>query len=163
MKNSNKEDMINKINNLDFSEIRAKLGLPVPEGKGWNKKQIYIIEKWYKRFLILNAKYPDHKHVPNGPIDIFWHYHILDTRKYERDCKDIFGELLHHYPYFGLNGDSEVRDEAFDYTNQLYRIEFGEDCTNMFKSKRMLVAVGEKCNSGGSGTGCGQGCSGGNK
>ncbi len=163
MRNSDKEKSVGIIQALDFSDIKKKLGLQAPEGKGWTMKQINIVEKWYKRFLILNVKYPDHKHVPNEPIDIFWHYHILDTRKYQRDCQSVFGELLHHYPYFGLNGDAEVRDEAFELTNQLYRIEFGEDCTQMFKSKNMKVMAGEKCNSGGSGTGCGQGCSGGGK
>ena len=43
--------------------------------------------------------------VPNGDIDEIWHMHILDTRAYMADCNALFGEYLHHYPYFGMLGE----------------------------------------------------------
>lgn len=149
---------------LDFTEIKAKLKLPAPEGQGWNDEQANQAEAWYKRFLILTVKYPEHIVVPNGPIDAFWHQHILDTRRYGPDCERVLGQMLHHYPYFGLKGekDAAARDDAFRDTNRLYLLEFGEDCTsmgNLFQN----VASGMNCNDAGSGTGCGQGCSGGGK
>lgn len=146
------------IDALDLEKIKMKLMLPVPEGKGWTEAEADVAEKWYKRFLALMVKYPDETHVPNGPIDAVWHAHILDTRKYAHDCEIIFGEFIHHYPYFGLMGDVKERDDAFDRTNQLYRIEFGEDCTEMFSSPEVLANSGAKCGHAGSGTGCGQGC-----
>ncbi|MBF4254538.1 hypothetical protein EA007_27345, partial [Vibrio anguillarum] len=38
-----------------------------------------------------------------------WHMHILDTRAYMRDCDTLFGEYLHHYPYFGMLGEENQR------------------------------------------------------
>ncbi len=31
-------------------------------------------------------------------IDLFWHEHILDTKKYKQDCEMVFGRFLHHVP-----------------------------------------------------------------
>jgi hypothetical protein len=31
-------------------------------------------------------------------LDNLWHEHILDTRKYEIDCRNIFGSIIHHNP-----------------------------------------------------------------
>lgn len=77
---------IKAIDNLDFREVKAKLMLP--ENKGWTQDQADTAEKWYVRFLKLHAIYPEHRNVPNSTIDTFWHAHILDTKKYEADCKD---------------------------------------------------------------------------
>lgn len=113
---------------LDLSQVRLKLMEPEPEGKGWSQEMALDAEKWYRRFLHVILRYPEARPVPNYPIDAFWHQHILDTRAYARDCKTVFGRFIHHYPYFGLNGDADQRDACFDETNALYRIEFGEDC-----------------------------------
>lgn len=156
MKNS-VQDAVLAIRNLDLEPLKMKLMLPSPEGNGWSQQATDVAEEWYRRFLILHVKYPNECHVPNEPIDEFWHKHILDTRKYAKDCDDVFGEFLHHFPYFGLRGDADKRDAAFEQTNLYYRIEFGEDCTTMF-SDDGSVLVGMKCNHSGSGTGCGQGC-----
>lgn len=126
------EGISSEIADLDFTAQKNKMMLPAPEGKGWSKEQADIAEMWYKRYLHLLKKYPNQKFVPNAPIDAFWHYHILDTRRYAEDCKNVFGKFLHHNPYYGLKGDAEYRDEDFDKTNQFYRIEFGTDCTTMF-------------------------------
>lgn len=49
-------------------------------------------------------------------IDILWHYHILDTERYERDCNAIYGKMLHHYPYFGMEGKADAKNfvNSFD-------------------------------------------------
>lgn len=147
---------LDAIQQIDLSGPRRKLMMPAPEGNGWSAEQASEAEQWYRNYLLICAKYPGFPAVPNAPIDEFWHAHILDTRAYARDCDAIFGSYLHHYPYFGLNGDTEERDAAFDETNRLYRMEFGEDCTTMRFS---AASHGEGCNgSGGNGggTGCGQ-------
>lgn len=179
MRNStlNLVDGLKALKHLDLSKIKKKLMEPKPEGQGWSQAQVNEAEKWYRRFLELGVRYPDAPIVPNFPIDTFWHQHILDTRAYAADCDAIFGELLHHYPYFGLNGpeDAANRDAAFVETNRLYELHFGEDCTHMAgfagpaipedcmvslhgnDGSKADVAMG--CGHGGSGTGCGQGCS----
>ena len=35
---------------------------------------------------------------PTHVVDIFWHTHILFTRKYFKDCEAVFGQYLHHEP-----------------------------------------------------------------
>ena len=170
-----------QIRNLDLAPIRMKLMQLEPEGKGWTEEQTIEADLWYRRYLAVCLKYGDQPNVPNWVIDQFWHQHILDTKKYMADSDAVFGGYLHHYPYFGLNGDAQERDEAFDDTNKFYRIEFGEDCTTIWGSnpslcmeavgcggkgsgtgcrqKRLATAIG--CNHSGSGTGCGQGGRGG--
>ncbi len=66
--------------------------------------------------------------VPNISIDEFWHGHILDTSRYNKDCQRIFGELLHHNPYFGYGSSVEEKEleDAFDRTQHLHKKEFGE-------------------------------------
>ena len=139
---------------FDLSDIRFKLQLAPPEGVGWTAEYAEYVEVWYRRYLYLTKKYPDNILVPNGPIDVFWHYHILDTQKYAEDCWNFFGRFLHHFPYYGLKGDSADRDRSFVESNVLYRKEFGKDCTEM-------SAEAQSCTGGGSGTGCSQGCRGG--
>lgn len=169
---------------LDLSQVGRKLMEPAPEGKDWSSEQVAEAEKWYRRYLEICLRYPEFPAVPNAPIDAFWHQHILDTRAYIADCDKIFGEYMHHYPYYGLNGDRAERDDSFVKTNELYQKHFAADCTEMqgfphleligkgcngtgccglckhFKTETIgdlaLQAVG--CNSAGSGTGCGQGC-----
>jgi len=116
---------------LDLSQVRRKLQEPAPEGKGWDDKTAEEAEMWYRRFLEVCLRHPEFPVVPNFTIDAFWHQHILDTRAYARDCDAVFGAFVHHYPYFGLNGDADKRDAAFGETNELYRTLFGEDCTGM--------------------------------
>ena len=116
---------------LDLTQIRRKLMEPEPEGQGWSEEFALEAEKWYRRFLHVVLRYPSVRPVPNHYIDAFWHQHILDTRAYARDCHVTFGRFLHHYPYFGMNGDAAQRNAGFDETNAVYRAEFCEDCLSM--------------------------------
>jgi hypothetical protein len=120
---------IQKINDLDFGELKAKLMLPEPEGYGWTQEQVDSAETWYKRFLILHALYPEHRNTPSIPVDVFWHAHILDTRRYAANCQEIFGHFVHHFPYLGLRGDRDQLLKVFKETNELYRKEFNTDAT----------------------------------
>ncbi|MCS6978027.1 MAG: glycine-rich domain-containing protein-like [Gemmatales bacterium] len=84
----------------------------------------------YRRFLTLHKRYPNRTLVPSALIDLVWHYHILDTRKYAEDCNRIFGYFLHHDPYFGI--DEETREQnrlAWADTQALWEEEFGEPLT----------------------------------
>lgn len=143
------EERLLRLEKLDLSMVRMKLMEPAPEGKGWNEAQALEAELWYKRYLAAIIAYPEAtKHVPNGPIDDFWHQHILDTMAYGPDCERVLGFFLHHYPYYGLRGDAAERDNSFDETNELYRLMFGVDCTNMANfNRRAAPTDGRQCGS----------------
>lgn len=81
----------------------------------------------YRQFLTLRQRYPERTLVPSGLIDLVWHYHILDTRKYITDCERLFGAYLHHDPYFGINGDEDwkANQDAWADTCALWEKEFG--------------------------------------
>lgn len=91
------------------------------------------VERRYRKFLFLNHKHPESTVVPSKDVDKFWHYHILDTRKYADDCQKIFGYFLHHFPYFGMRGDEDAYQlqDAFRQTNDMFYREFGEKLSSI--------------------------------
>jgi hypothetical protein len=119
------EAAVARVAKLDFSLLKQKLG----QEKGWSPEYQDEVEGLYRRFLALNIVYPDRKVCPTGPIDEFWHAHILDTRAYEQDCNYLFGHYLHHFPYFGMRGpeDFEALQTAFDDSRALFISHFGID------------------------------------
>lgn len=120
-----KNDIVkDRIASLDLQPIMFKL---VTEN-GYTTDQVQVLEKWYKRFLFLTFKYKEQPIVIAEAIDTFWHQHILDTRKYAEDCAAVFGDFLHHFPYFGLRGEDDRRAlrTAYQATLNLLREEYGE-------------------------------------
>lgn len=116
----------NVIAALDLAPIKVKL-MHKESGEGWSLEQVNEVEIEYRRFLLLLKQFPDEQVVPRFDVDIFWHYHILDTMKYAIDCEQIFGYFLHHYPYSGLGGEDEqaAHDRTGARTQQLYEATFG--------------------------------------
>lgn len=117
-------DIQSYINSIDFSLIKKKM-----VSDGWRKKDVEQTCVQYRNFLYLNRKYPQYGLLPpSEDIDEFWHYHILDTKKYSDDCQKIFGEYWHHYPYLVLdkNLDQKQLEISFELTQTLYQKEFGE-------------------------------------
>lgn len=125
---------MNDIQRVDFKMIKLKLQ-DTDEGQGWSVEKCDEVEVEYKRFLALKRKYPHLDIVPHRDIDHFWHQHILDTEKYAIDCGVIFGKFLHHYPYFGMNGNQDAQNliDAFEETKQLYKLHFGVEYIGMAK------------------------------
>jgi hypothetical protein len=119
------EAALARVAKLDFTILKRKLG----EEKDWSPEYQSEVEGLYRQFLALNIVYPDRKICPTGPIDEFWHAHILDTRAYERDCEFLFGSFLHHFPYFGMRGseDRTALQTAFDESRALFIRHFGID------------------------------------
>lgn len=109
---------------IDLTKICMKL--QTREGEGWTPIQCEEVALEYRRYLKLKLLYPKERIVPTLAVDVMWHYHILDTAAYEKDCKAIFGGLLHHYPYYGLEGKSDAKNfvNSFDLTKQLYKRTF---------------------------------------
>jgi hypothetical protein len=119
------EAALARVAKLDFNMLKHKLG----EEKGWSPEYQEEVECLYRQFLALNMVYKDRKICPTGPIDEFWHAHILDTRAYERDCERLFGHFLHHFPYFGMRGpdDRAALYTAFEESKTLFIRHFGID------------------------------------
>jgi hypothetical protein len=114
------------ISALDLNPIKTKL-MHVESGEGWSLERANAVETEYRRFLYLMKAFP---HVPTAPmvdVDTFWHYHILDTVKYARDCEQAFGYFVHHYPYLGMEGEDgmEMQQQAGERMRELYESTFG--------------------------------------
>lgn len=111
---------------LDLAPIKMKL-MHVESGEGWSAQRADAVEAEYRRFLFLMKKYPDVEASPTVDVDTFWHYHILDTMKYARDCEAVFGYFLHHYPYVGIGADAGEGDHAAagERMREIYEAEFG--------------------------------------
>ena len=93
-----------KIQALDLVDIKKKLcNPPNIGGYSWPKEGADEVEKQYKQFLLQSFYDKQNgKPVTSPPstvVDIFWHMHILFTKKYHADCKYLFGYYLHHDPY----------------------------------------------------------------
>lgn len=117
----------NAIAALDLEPIKVKL-MHVESGEGWSLEKVNAVEFEYRRFLYLMKMFPQEQTAPLMDVDIFWHYHILDTMKYAIDCEAVFGYFLHHFPYIGLRGedDEEAHRRVGDRMKELYEETFGE-------------------------------------
>ncbi len=145
-----------QIDGLDFTQLKSKL-MDKEEGKGWTAKMCDAVEVLYKQFLFIILKYPGREIVPTKQIDDFWHAHILDTRRYMSDCKNIFGHYVHHYPYFGLRGEQDAKNlqNTFSETNKIWQKEFGAD-TPVKGLNAVCGTGGGKCKT----SFCGSNCAG---
>jgi hypothetical protein len=116
-----------KIDTIDLSMVKLKLMDP-EEGKGWTQVFADLAEERYRRFLTLLYLNRDGSIVPTQDVDNFWHQHILDTRAYAADCERVFGEFIHHFPYFGMRGDADAQNllSSFEATKAVYADAFGE-------------------------------------
>jgi hypothetical protein len=112
---------------LDLAPIKMKL-MHIESGEAWSAAKANTVEKEYRRFLCLMKMFPEENIAPLVDVDTFWHYHILDTLKYARDCEQAFGYFLHHYPYVGLRGgnDEQCRIDSGERMGTLYEAAFGE-------------------------------------
>lgn len=121
----NEKGICPEIASIDLEMIKMKMSLP-DEGEGWTKEQCDEAEVEYKRFLHLNKKYLKSAIVPTDVMDTVWHYHILDTRAYHKDSENVFGGYFHHFPYFGLRGESDKQNliSSFEKTQVLYEQAF---------------------------------------
>ncbi|MES2757265.1 MAG: glycine-rich domain-containing protein-like [Pseudomonadota bacterium] len=123
----NTENHFAPIAALDLDPIKVKL-MHQESGEGWSREYADAIEFEYRRFLYLMKKFPHEQAAPLFDVDIFWHYHILDTMKYAEDCHAVYGYFLHHFPYVGLRGeqDMEVHHQVGERMRELYEQTYGE-------------------------------------
>jgi hypothetical protein len=124
----NANDLFKAVTELNLDPIKIKL-MHVESGEGWSLEKANAVEKEYRRFLCLMKLFPEEDTAPLVDVDTFWHYHILDTRKYAADCEQVFGYFLHHHPYVGMDGseeDEQFRLDSGERMGALYEATFGE-------------------------------------
>src|ERR1700754_2493607 len=90
---------------VGLQSVIAKL-CHAERGLCWTPVQAESAVKRYRQWLWLNSAYPDENIPPSQEIDAVWHTHILDTRKYAKDCEMLFGHFLHHNPFSGWESDA---------------------------------------------------------
>jgi hypothetical protein len=122
--------VVRKLKNLNWEPISYKLMYP-ESGQGWTKEQTGRAIALYVMFLALKHQHPDLEIVPSQEIDRVWHTHILDTQKYTQDCQQVFGGVLHHFPYFGLKGEEDRQNllTSFARTQSLFLEHFSISMT----------------------------------
>ncbi len=122
------EQVIAAINALDLESVKVRAMDP-ELGEGWTREYAEGIERGYRTYLTMLAKYPDHAEdiLLSKDVDEFWHTHILQTIKYTEDCDKVFGKYLHHAPHVGevTETDVEKRTALAEKTRELYEREFG--------------------------------------
>ncbi|AKJ32151.1 hypothetical protein AAW51_5460 [Caldimonas brevitalea] len=104
--------MLRRIEALELDAVKHRL-MQTEGGADWDAQRADAAELAYRRYLVLRAKYPRLDLSPTEEADAFWHAHILDTRKYARDCRWVFGRYLHHVPsQHGNDVDDASRQRA---------------------------------------------------
>jgi hypothetical protein len=113
------------IENLDLTIIIKQLTYDSKK-TGWTRRDAKIGVRLYKNYLLLLKKYGA-KYIlpPSLEIDDLWHQHILNTKRYHKDCQAIFGKYLHHNPA-DLAKEKKLYDKYFEKTQELYYKMFGE-------------------------------------
>lgn len=94
----------------------------------WPENVAKLVSYDYCCYLKLKIKYPQTVLPPSREIDEFWHAHILDTKKYHKDCLYLFGEYLHHAPHHKSMSRHEIdriQNLFEENTQRLYYEEFG--------------------------------------
>jgi hypothetical protein len=123
----NSEEQFAPIAALDLDPIIVKL-MHQESGEGWSREYADAVAFEYRRFLYLVKKFPNEQAAPLFDVDVFWHYHILDTMKYAVDCEAVFGYFLHHFPYVGLRGEEDLKahHRVGERMRELYERTYGE-------------------------------------
>ena len=120
-------EAIATVDSIDFEQMNDK----IINFYGWSKEDVSLMNDYYKKWLALHICYPELATAPSVKLDEYWHMHILDTKKYMEDCQMLFGRYLHHYPYFGLEGDADQLHSGFELTKKLFKHHFGHDLTGV--------------------------------
>jgi len=127
---SNDPRIPEKIRNLNLGAILWKLTNEDSEAANevdWTEAQVLRVIEEYRKFLTLTLEGQGKITSPSHNIDVIWHHHILDTKKYYEDMIDIFGHMIHHFPYLGVRGsaDRQILLDGYEDTLKRYETRFG--------------------------------------
>ncbi len=131
---------------LDLEPIMVKI-MDGEEGLGWDIEFTKRVANEYEKYLILCKENKNKPIVPSSFIDDFWHFHILDTQKYQDDCQIYFGYFLHHFPYFGMRGEQDEKNlkTAWNETCSIYKGRFGNLPDDIWISSNRCPNCGRRC------------------
>lgn len=117
------DSVLTKIKQIDLTPHGYKLN----KEYGWDMDKVNHTIPLYQKWLTMQIIYENLSFAPSSLIDDFWHAHILDTRKYYKDCINTCGHMIHHYPYFGLTDHETEKDleNGFELTKKLFKHHFG--------------------------------------
>lgn len=134
------------MDDMDLEPIMVKV-MDEEEGLGWALDFTLRVAQEYKKYLVLCRENPGSAIVPSKFVDEFWHFHILDTRKYQQDCERFMGYFLHHFPYFGMRGkeDQENLTSAWAETLALYVERFGALPSDLWLDNTRCPNCGRRC------------------
>ena len=109
---------------VDIQQLNLEcIAYKVCRDENWLLEKVDRVEHEYRAFLQIIKNYGSSDTIaPTKDIDIFWHYHILDTMKYIEDCNALFGFYLHHYPYSGVFGENDAKKQNQRVTNTIQLI-----------------------------------------
>lgn len=115
--NPDLRDFLVKLNNISFGEVAYQLRTK----EGWDLDLVNKEINRYRQFLILHRLYPERPLVPSRNVDTVWHHHVLLTELYRKNCEEVFGYYVNHYPSFGTRDgeDTEAAETAFAETCRL--------------------------------------------
>jgi hypothetical protein len=103
---------------LDLAPVRYQLAVVC----GWSLARIVEAERQYRCFLQLIRSDPLTAHAPTRDADECWHQHILCTALYLRDCQNLFGAYVHHYPFSGRFGADDAHQQRQRFEQSRARI-----------------------------------------
>lgn len=124
-----------EIDGYDLNHLKWKIKKNERELNGLelNQENIELAFREYKRYLSLKLENPGKPLGPTAMMDLVWHYHILDTKRYIQFCENVFGKYLHHTPFFGPHspeGEQTRMNKSRDLMIKLYFAKYGENPTN---------------------------------
>eukprot|EP01084_Bolivina_argentea_P223086 377511_1 len=105
---------------LDLSNILHK----VSSENGWTNEFTLKVGEEYTKFLYMIKHYGSPA-VPSKMVDLIWHQHILDTKSYMNDMKNIFGKYIHHSPAY-TEMERKDNGDKFKIFRERYHKLFGE-------------------------------------
>jgi len=116
--------LISKVEGIEFESIKWKM--LNSDNCRLSEEEVDVAIHEYKRFLELRIKYPSISFAPTSLMDEVWHFHIIDTRKYRKDCEILFGKFLHHSPSYGPYDSKEKKDSLLQSSMNLKKLYVGE-------------------------------------
>lgn len=87
--------------------LRADVLLRYPE---LGPVQLDDIERGLRQFFQCHLRARRFVSMPSRAVDTLWHAFILDTRAYQRFCRQAFGSFLYHSPAQTLGQDARRND-----------------------------------------------------
>ncbi|WP_139189251.1 hypothetical protein [Thalassobaculum litoreum] len=119
------------ISDIDFTQLKSQFlcGSQDKEGLGWSQDKADAVESLFKEWLYLKRVYYGELVPPDFICQDLWQIYLKDSIKYVTDTSAIFGQYLHHFPYFGIGDKQEKkrREVAFLHTKSRYKELFGKE------------------------------------